>query len=294
MSLLKKLAMYIESGEEAPKVELKREIDISSRSGAARFAKEVMAIANTQGYNGYIIIGVIDRKNRQSDDPKHFVPGFESKNPDELQRRMNEILSTYSDPVPEIRYEEIEYPPADKKLGIVIIPYSRNRPHFVAREGENLHLGEVWLRRGSAILRATRSDQEKMRREAKTSPLVIINFSHPLTDIQHARIEELTQTHVEETIDVPVQFNDQESFEPQVKKLVEEVRFTSEEWQTTPLLIIPPEFSPIACALLAYLHGMMGYFPKILRRRPLARGGPFEAAEVIDLRLVRETGRAER
>ena len=51
------------------------------------------------------------------------------------------------------------------------------------------------------------------------------------------------------------------------------------------MLIIPPALDFIAVALLAHLHGRMGYFPDCVRLRPVegARPPRFEVAEIIEL-----------
>mgnify|MGYP001335350054 CR=1 FL=1 len=48
--------------------------------------------------------------------------------------------------------------------------------------------------------------------------------------------------------------------------------------------------------LLANLHGRMGYFPPILRMRPVEGAIPprFELAEVINLQALRDAARKER
>jgi len=68
------------------------------------------------------------------------------------------------------------------------------------------------------------------------------------------------------------------------------------EWQTAPLLINPPALNSIAAALLAELHGRMGYFPPIVRLRPVAGSTPtrYEVAEVINLQEVRDQARRRR
>ena len=68
------------------------------------------------------------------------------------------------------------------------------------------------------------------------------------------------------------------------------------DWQTAPLLVNPPALNFIAVALLAELHGRMGYFPSCLRMRPVAGVRPprYEVAEVLDLQAVRAASRTRR
>jgi len=71
---------------------------------------------------------------------------------------------------------------------------------------------------------------------------------------------------------------------------------TAEEWQTLPLLVNPPSLSVIAGLVLAEIHGRAGYFPAVVRLRPVAGAVPprFEVAEILNLHEARNIARAER
>ena len=126
--------------------------------------------------------------------------------------------------------------------------------------------------------------------------MILLNFSHPLTSSQLAQIEALTGAAIERVIAAPAHFDAGQPFGPQVAVLLADVPLTAEEWQTTPLLIVPPALNFITAVLLAELHGRMGYFPAIVRLRPVAESVPprFEVAEVINLQAVREQARTRR
>ena len=126
--------------------------------------------------------------------------------------------------------------------------------------------------------------------------MLVVNFAHPLTEAQLARIAELTSQPIERIFDVRSQFDHQQSFAHQAQVLIEEVGLTAQEWQTTPLVINPPSLSPVACLVLAELHGRMGYFPPVVRLRPVQGSVPpqFEVAEIIDLQTVRQKAREKR
>lgn len=123
--------------------------------------------------------------------------------------------------------------------------------------------------------------------------MILLNFSHPLTPAQLAQLEAITGAAVERVIAAPAQFDTGRPFAPQVLDLLAQVPLTAEEWQTTPLLIVPPALNFITAVLLAELHGRMGYFPPIVRLRPAPESLPprFEVAEVINLQAVREAAR---
>ena len=101
---------------------------------------------------------------------------------------------------------------------------------------------------------------------------------------------------VARTIEIPAQFDIQEAFAPQVVALVDACGLTPAEWQTTPLLIVPPALNFIAVTLLAELHGRMGYFPSCVRMRPVPGAAPprYEVAEILALNEVREAARGRR
>ena len=75
------------------------------------------------------------------------------------------------------------------------------------------------------------------------------------------QIRELINGEIEEIRQIPVFFDNEKPFEEQVKELIEACNLTPEEWQTRPIIIVPPAFNFIAVTLLAALHGLMGYFP---------------------------------
>jgi len=126
--------------------------------------------------------------------------------------------------------------------------------------------------------------------------MIILNFSHPLTQEHIGQIEALTGQGVEQVIEVKTQFDYKRPFAEQVAELVDSIGFIPQEWQTMPLIINPPSLNFIAITLLAELHGRMGYFPACIRLRPITGSTPpqFEVAEVINLQGVREGGRKAR
>jgi hypothetical protein len=125
--------------------------------------------------------------------------------------------------------------------------------------------------------------------------MLILNFSHRLTDQQREQIEVLTNTVVEEILTIPVRVNLLEPLEPQIIAIVDSIRLSCQEWQTRQLLINPPGYAPAAFVLLAELHGRIGHFPTLIRLRP--KPGPvtiYEVAELLNLQTVREAARKRR
>lgn len=126
--------------------------------------------------------------------------------------------------------------------------------------------------------------------------MLILNYSHPLTPDQLAQLEGLTGVAVEAVRELPAQLDLEAPFAPQAVALADAAQLTPEQWQTTPLLLVPPALNFAAVALLAELHGRMGYFPPVVRLRPVAGALPprYEVAEIINLQAVRDAARKKR
>jgi hypothetical protein len=126
--------------------------------------------------------------------------------------------------------------------------------------------------------------------------MILLNFSHPLTPEQTAKIEELTARKIEQFVPLAIQFDHSQPFLPQLRAVLNKVPLTPEQWQTAPIVVNLPSFNYISALLLAELHGRMGYFPPILRLKPVEGALPprYEVAEVINLQEVRDEARKTR
>lgn len=125
--------------------------------------------------------------------------------------------------------------------------------------------------------------------------MILLNFTHPLTETQYAQIEALAGTSIEEIRDISVQIRQEEALEPQMAAIVDSVGLSSEDWQTVPLLINPPGYAPAAFVLLAELHGRIGHFPSLVRMRPKPGAvTTYEVAELLNLQAVRDAARERR
>lgn len=126
--------------------------------------------------------------------------------------------------------------------------------------------------------------------------MILINFSHPLTPAQVEQASQMARQPLTQVIDLPVQFEPQAPFLPQLQELVRQVPLTAQELQTEAILVNLPSLNFIAAMLLAELHGRMGYFPSILRLRPIAESLPprYEIAEILNLQAIRDQARKGR
>lgn len=124
--------------------------------------------------------------------------------------------------------------------------------------------------------------------------MIILNFSHPLTDLHLETIASLSNQEITQVIDLPVKFDASQPFIPQLDALTQALPLTPRELQTLPILVNLPALNHIAALLIAYLHGLIGHFPSIIRLKPVPDSTPtvFEVAEIINLQSLREETRA--
>lgn len=126
--------------------------------------------------------------------------------------------------------------------------------------------------------------------------MLILNFAHPLTGRQLQQIEELTGQAIEKIDQIDSQVDTGQPLILQMRAMVEQVELSPAAWQTVPLVVNLPSLNFITAALLAELHGRCGYFPAIVRLRPLQGSVPprFEVIEIINLQTVRDEARTRR
>ncbi len=126
--------------------------------------------------------------------------------------------------------------------------------------------------------------------------MLLLNFAHPFTDEQVSKIEEITDQPVDRSIDFNSQIDTQQPLIPQVLALVDQAGLSAAEWQMLLILVNPPSLNFVAVTLLAEIHGRCGYFPPVIRLRPVQDSLPprYEVAEVINLQKIRDTARTKR
>lgn len=126
--------------------------------------------------------------------------------------------------------------------------------------------------------------------------MILLNFSHPITPEQGAQIEALAGAPLEQVIHLPVQFDHALPYPPQLAELFQALPLTPQELQSAAILVNLPSFNVIAGLVLAELHGRMGYFPPVVRLRPVEGALPprYEVAEILNLQAVRDAARTRR
>lgn len=119
----------------------------------------------------------------------------------------------------------------------------------------------------------------------------VLNFSHPLSDVASAQIQEKLGQF--ETLRIPVQVDPKKAMEPQVEVIMAEVGFTPDQWQTEAYALVLPGLTGVAGILLAKVHGRAGHFPRIILLRQNDEKA-FEVGEIVDLQDVRNEARKRR
>ena len=127
------------------------------------------------------------------------------------------------------------------------------------------------------------------------SNIHLLNFTYELTAEQYEQIEVAVGQRIGKVVHLPVEFDNARPYGPQCVNLAEQVGLTKREWTTLPFVVNPPGLAPGALALLSELHGRMGYFPAVVRLRPIVGSTPrvFEFAEIINLQALRDAAREQ-
>jgi len=175
----------------------------------------------------------------------------------------------------------------------VAIKCSLLRPHTMIRESGEIEQHDVFIRRGSATFRATPQEIIEMSKKDSLPVVTLINFSsHVLTPEQKMQIEE--KVYVEEYIEYDVHFDAKGDLEHQVKEFLEKTGLTLEEWSTKDICLLLPGLAPGAAALLAYIHGLRGGFPRVAWIYQDSKEGgssPYKLAQLIKLQDLRDNAR---
>jgi hypothetical protein len=124
--------------------------------------------------------------------------------------------------------------------------------------------------------------------------MYILNFSHPITQSQIEQIEQLlSPVKVDKVINYRIAFDPNESFYNQLTTFWEQQPFLMDELENASFLVNLPAHNVIAALLLSHFHGLMGFFPTVIRLKVNGELTPttFELAEIINLQNVREKAR---
>lgn len=126
--------------------------------------------------------------------------------------------------------------------------------------------------------------------------MILLNFGHPISEAQRQQIETFLPGPLENIIELRAQFDHEGDFVGEVQALCRRITLPPEIWEGSRVILNLPGYAPAAAVVLAWVHGLMGHFPTIVRWVPLAGTAPQEywPVELINLQETRERGRLHR
>jgi hypothetical protein len=137
----------------------KRQLNLHSREGKAKFLKHICALSNSNpANNSYIVIGVEDQDNE--------IVGVDFFDDSHIQN----LVNAYLENPPKIQYENVPFPnlPKDKVIGLVTIKPKNNSSCF--KKGiHTILVNSVFIRNGSN----TMPTEERIKKNFQNSETVI-------------------------------------------------------------------------------------------------------------------------
>lgn len=149
----------------------KRQLNLHSREGKAKFLKHICALANSNpGNNSYIVVGVEDQEN--------VITGDDFFDDSRIQNLVNAFLEN----PPRIQYENVPFPnlPKDKVIGLVTIRPNTKTSYF--KKGiHTIPALAVFIRRGSNSLPV----EGLFERNSQNAPMVAAIENSSRNSIEH-------------------------------------------------------------------------------------------------------------
>jgi hypothetical protein len=138
----------------------------------------------------------------------------------------------------------------------------------------------------------------RRRHDDGSQRYLILNFSsHPVLPGQQQAILQHMGWPIAEVLSAEVgNIKENSHFVRTALRHIDRLDLTPTEWQTLPLVVLPAGYASLWSAILAELHGRLGYFPDVVRLRPAPAEAEerFEVAEVMRLQDLRNVARGKR
>lgn len=147
---------------------------------------------------------------------------------------------------------------------------------------------------GTVNLDRVRNQARETRFEVNTGvpkdEVIVLNFSHPLTQNQRGEIAalrgvDMKQLDIREGLSRQYVYNSAEELVSAVKAQIDDAKMTTNAWQHQRILVNLPAHAAGAMIAIAEMHGRMGYFPSILRIEKV--GEAFEFTEIVRIDELR-------
>ena len=123
----------------------KRQLNLHSKEGKAKFLKHICALSNSNpSNNSYIVVGVEDQDNEITGDDF-----FDDS-------RIQNLVNAYLENPPKIQYENVPFPnlPKDKVVGLVTIK-PKSKTSFFKKNIHTIAANTIFVRRGSNSIPTT-------------------------------------------------------------------------------------------------------------------------------------------
>jgi hypothetical protein len=137
----------------------KRQLNLHTREGKAKFLKHICALSNSNpANNSYIVVGVEDQDNE--------IVGVDFFDDSHIQN----LVNAYLENPPKIQYENVPFPnlPKDKVIGLVTVKPKNNTSYF--KKGiHTIPINSVFIRHGSN----TMPTEQKIKKNFQNSETVI-------------------------------------------------------------------------------------------------------------------------
>jgi len=143
---------------ETTNVDFKRELSIDTADEKREFVKDMIGLANTKASGKrWLVIGIDDRTRGYYGPPDPRI----------TQNRLEQLLSRYTDPVVDIRYEVADYRSGPVGL-LEVVRNSEKLPYRVAKAltgKKRIDVGQVFVRHGSQTEEPTEAERLALQEE---------------------------------------------------------------------------------------------------------------------------------
>jgi hypothetical protein len=143
---------------ETTSVDFKRELHLDTADEKAEFIKDVLSLANTKASGKHwMIIGFDNRTHAYHGPPDQHI----------VQDRLEQILSVYTTPVVDIRYDVVDY--REGPVGMLeVLRNPKKLPYSVAKsigEKKRIEQGNIFVRHGSQVEKPTSLELQALQDE---------------------------------------------------------------------------------------------------------------------------------
>lgn len=140
---------------ETTNVDFKRELNLNRHTGKAELVRDVLALGNTKSSGErFLIIGIAD----------DGTPYGEPVDPTITQERLEQVLQSYAEPWPTVRYRVAQWQTATVGL-IQVLREPEKLPYMPTRTLAKLVEGRIYVRHGSHTEPATARERESLLAE---------------------------------------------------------------------------------------------------------------------------------